>query len=171
MGNVVKALAEKLHLLVTILALWLVATSPWVSMLGKMPREPGFFTLAHVYVGLAALLLALAYLFDCIRGGAWRLNFPWASGEMASVVEDLRGMLRGRVPAAESGGLFGALSGLTLVAFLAAGVTGAAWSWTEGTAAALDWRAAHVVSVRVFIALGFLHIVAVALHVLDFVRD
>lgn len=171
MRDFVTALAEKLHLLVAVLAVWLVGTSPWVSMLGKMPREPGFFTLAHVYVGLAALLLALAYLYDCVRGGGWRLNFPWASGELRSIGEDLRGMFRGRVPAAESGGLFGTLSGLTLVAFIAAGFTGAAWSWTEGTAAALDWRGSHLVSVRVFIALGFLHIVAVALHLLDFFRD
>ena len=171
MRDFLRALAEKLHLLVAVLAVWLVATSPWVSMLGKMPREPGFFTLAHVYVGLAALLLALAYLFDCVRDGAWRLNFPWASGELRCVVEDLRGILRGRVPAAESGGLFGALSGLTLVAFLAAAITGAAWSWSEGTPAALDWRGAHLVAVRAFIALAILHIVAVALHLLDFVRD
>ena len=144
MRDFLRAVAEKLHLLVAVLAVWLVATSPWVSMLGKMPREPGFFTLAHAYVGLAALLFALGYLFDCVRDGAWRLNFPWASGEVRSVVEDLRGIFRGRVPA---------------------------WSWTEGTAAALDWRGAHLVAVRVFIALAILHIVAVALHLLDFVRD
>lgn len=171
MRDFLRAVAEKLHLLVAVLAVWLVATSPWVSMLGKMPREPGFFNVAHVYGGLAASLLALAYLFDCVRDGAWKLNFPWASGEVRSVVEDLRGIFRGRVPAAESGGLFGALSGLTLVAFLATGITGAVWSWTEGTTAALEWRAAHLVSVRVFIVLGCLHIVAVALHLLDFVRD
>ena len=39
------------------------------------------------------------------------------------------------------------------------------------TAAALDWRGAHLVAVRAFIALAILHIVAVALHLLDFVRD
>ena len=35
------------------LAVWLVATSPWVSMLRRIPANAGFFDYAHVALGLA----------------------------------------------------------------------------------------------------------------------
>lgn len=171
MGGLFNTLVRQLHLLIVLLSVWLIATSPWVSMLGRMPREPGFFDYAHVFAGLAGLFLAVVYLIDCVRGGGWRLNFPWLSSDLRVVVDDLRGLFRGRLPSAESGGLFGALGGLTLLAFLATALTGAAWWWAEGTSAAMDWRGYHLVSVRALIAMLVLHTIAVALHVLDFVRD
>jgi cytochrome b561 len=171
MGGILNTLVRQLHLLIVFLTVWLIATSPWISMLGKMPREPGLLDYAHVGAGLAGLILAVVYFFDCVRGGSWRLNFPWLSSDLRVVVDDLRGLFRGRLPAAESGGLFGALGGLTLLAFLATALTGAVWWWTEGTSAAMDWRAHHLVAVRFLIATVVLHTVAAALHVLDFVRD
>ena len=50
-----------------------------------------------------------------MRGGRWKLYFPVAAGNGAAVGRDLAGLLRGKVPAAEGGGLFGAIEGLLLV--------------------------------------------------------
>lgn len=171
LGTTLGNARDRLHLLVTLLAAWLVLTSPWVSMLRRIPPEPGLLEHAHVWLGQASLLLGLAYLVDCVRGGAWRLNFPWLPGQWGGVAADLRGLLRGRLPPAEGGGLFGTIAGLTLLAFLATAVTGAAWFWNQGTPAALDWRGAHIRSAQVMIGLAVAHIVTVSLHLLDFVRD
>ena len=171
MTKFLDALVARQHLIVVGLSLWLVLTSPWVSMLRTVPREPGFFDIAHLGVGSVAFVIGLIYLWDCLRGGRWRLNFPWASGEWRVVVTDLAGLFRGRVPAAESGGLFGAISGLTLIAFVAVAATGIGWWWAAGTPAALDWRSIHLLAVRALVGLALLHILAWALHLLDFVRD
>jgi cytochrome b561 len=164
-------LRGRLHLLVTLLAAWLILTSPWVSMLRRLPPEPGWLDRAHVWLGLAALPLALAYLYDCIRVGAWRQNFPWLPGEWGGVAADLKGLVRGRIPPAEGGGLFGAIAGLTLLALVATALTGVAWFWTQGTAAALDWRDRHILAAHVLVTLAVAHIVTVSLHLLDFLRD
>lgn len=164
-------LRDRLHLLVTLLAAWLILTSPWVSMLRRLPPEPGLLDRAHVWLGLATLPLALVYLYDCVRGGAWRQNFPWLPGQWGGVAADLRGLVRGRIPPAEGGGLFGAIAGLTLLALLVTVVTGTGWFWAQGSAAALDWRAAHIHSAHALTGLAVAHVVTVSLHLLDFLRD
>jgi cytochrome b561 len=171
LGGLLNGLRARQHLLVTLLAAWLILTSPWLAMLRRLPDDPGWLNLAHVWLGLLTLLVGAAYLFDCIRGGGWRQNFPWTPPQVSVVGADLRGLLRGRIPAAEGGGLFGALAGLTLLALLAAGATGAGWLLSDGGTASADWRAAHIVAARALIVLLVLHIVAVCLHVLDLARD
>jgi hypothetical protein len=137
----------------------------------RLPRDPGFFDHGHVWLGIAALVLGVVYCADCLRDGGWRLVFPWLSGQHSTVLADLRGLARGHIPAAEGGGLLGAIAGLTLLAFLAAAMTGAAWFLSHGSGAALDWRGHHIVAVRAFIGFLVIHAVAVSLHVLDFVRE
>ena len=162
---------ERQHAVVTVVAAWLILTSPWIGMLRRLPSDPGWANLAHVWLGLAALPLAAAYLFDCVRGGGWHQNFPWLSPRQGALWSDLKGLFRGRLPAAEGGGLFGAIAGLTLLALLVAAVTGAAWYWTQGSSEALDWRERHIVAARCLIGLLVAHIVAASLHILDFIRD
>ena len=65
----------------------------------------------------------------------------------------------------------GVIEGVLLLALIVTGVTGALWLFTQGTASALDWRSWHIVAARVFIAAGVAHLLAVASHLLDFVRD
>jgi hypothetical protein len=171
LGTTLGNFRDRLHLLVTVIAAWLVLTSPWVSMLRRLSPEPGLLDRAHVWLGLATLPIAIAYLIDCVRGGAWRLNFPWLPGQWSGVAADLRGLLRGRIPPAEGGGLFGAIAGLTLLALLVTAVTGAAWFWAQGTPAAMEWRALHIHAAHVLIGFAVAHIVTVSLHLLDFLGD
>jgi hypothetical protein len=166
--------AEKLvnrqHAVAAVLAAWLILTSPWVAMLGKVPQGAGFFDYAHIVAGFLAMLISVSYTISCVRDGGWRLYFPWASGNFGAVGRDLAGLLRGRVPSAEGGGLFAMIEGLLLVAFIAAAVSGAAWVLNQGTDLAMAWRAHHVLAARTFAGLLVLHVLAVASHLLDFVR-
>ena len=162
---------NRLHLVVALLALWLVFTSPWVSMLRRVPGSAGFFDYAHMILGVLALLVGTLYGIVVVQGGRWKLYFPLAAGNAAAVGRDLAGLLRGKVPAAEGGGLFGAIEGLLLMALVTAGMSGVVWFLLQGSEAALTWRVLHIVCARIMIAAGVLHVLAVASHLLDFVRD
>jgi hypothetical protein len=166
-----EAIGNRLHLAVTLFALWLVTTSPWVSMLRRVPASAGFFDYAHIVLGVVALFVGIFYSLVVVRGGHWRLYFPLAAGNGAAVGRDLAGLLRGKVPAAEGGGLFGTIEGLLLLALVAAGMSGVVWFLLQGSDAALTWRLWHIVFARILIAAGVLHVLAVASHLLDFVRD
>ncbi|MBK6349039.1 MAG: cytochrome b/b6 domain-containing protein [Proteobacteria bacterium] len=166
-----EAAGNRLHIAVTLLALWLVTTSPWVSMLRRVPASAGFFDYAHLILGVLALFVGILYGLVVVHGGRWKLYFPLAAGNGPAVGRDLAGLVRGKVPAAEGGRLFGAIEGLLLVALVAAGVSGVVWLLLQGADAALTWRMLHIVFARVLIAAGVLHVLAVASHLLDFVRD
>jgi cytochrome b561 len=171
MGALLERLRDRQHLLVALLSAWLIFTSPWISMLRRIPDGAGFLDYSHVVLGFVALLLAFSYAVTCSLGGRWRLYFPFIAGGLGAVGRDLAGLLRGRIPAAEGGGLFALIEGLLLLALLAAAVTGAAWFWAQGTTEALAWRQWHLYAARGLAGLILLHVVTVSLHLLDFVRD
>ena len=164
-------LGDRLHGAVALLALWLLGTSPWLAMLRRIPDGADWLDYAHVAAGFAALLLGAAYAWACCRGGRWRLYFPLTAAQFSNVGRDLRGLLRGQIPAAEGGGLFGAIEGLLLLALLATALTGTAWFLAQGAAEALAWRGHHISAAWTFAGLLALHVVTVSLHLLDFVRD
>ena len=64
------------------------------------------------------------------------------------MARDLGGLLRGQVPAAESGGLFGFIEGLLLAALALTALSGAAWFVTQGSSDALAWREFHIYAAR-----------------------
>jgi hypothetical protein len=163
-------LINPLHLLIALAALWLLASSPWLSMYRKLPAPPGAINLSHVLLGTALLLLGVVYALACTVGGRWRLYFPWLAGQGGAVWRDLAGMFRGQRPMSEGGGLFGAIEGLLLLALLAAATTGVLWWLQGGSADAFAWRDHHVVAARTFAVLLAAHLVAVSLHLLDLVR-
>ena len=166
-----EVIGNRLHIAVTLLALWLVTTSPWVSMLRRVPAGAGFFDYAHMVLGVVALFVGILYGLVVVHGGRWKLYFPLAAGAGAAVGRDLAGLLRGKVPAAEGGGLFGYIEGLLLVALVTAGLSGVMWFLLQGSDAALTWRMMHIVLARILVAAGVLHVLAVASHLLDLVRD
>jgi len=159
------------HFAVALLSLWLICTSPWIAMFRRIPDGAGWLDYAHVILGFVSLLLAVTYTWACTRQGRWRLYFPWTPELFCGPARDLRGLFRGQVPAAESGGLFGFIEGLLLVALSLTAASGAAWFFTQGTGDALVWRESHIYAARSMIGLLVLHVVTVSLHLLDFVRD
>lgn len=163
--------AERLHLPIALLSIWLLATSPWVSLRRIIPSEPGFWNWNHLILGLLLLPLALAYFVGTLMQGRWRNFFPWLVGNFSSLGRDLVGLLRARVPTADSAGLFSTLQGLLLIALAATALTGLGWFLVEGSRAALDWRDWHALSANLFGVLLLLHVLAASAHLLDFLRD
>ncbi len=159
------------HFAVAVLSLWLIGTSPWIAMFRRIPEGAGWLDFAHVTLGFVALLFAITYTWACTRQGRWRLYFPWTPGLLGGPARDLRGLLRGQIPAAEGGGLFGLIEGLLLVALALTAASGAAWFLAQGSSDALAWRGFHLYAARSMIGLLLLHAVTVSLHLLDFVRD
>jgi hypothetical protein len=133
-----------LHWVLAALAVWLVATSPWVSMLRRFPSPAGFFDYAHVVLGWIAFALGLVYAVTATGGGRLRQFLPGKTAAVTGVIE-----------------------GLLLLTLIITGVTGALWFLTQGTADALAWRSWHTLAARVFVATAAAHLLAVAAHVLD----
>lgn len=171
MSRRLEQLSDRLHLAVALFSLWLILTSPWVAMLRRIPPSAGWLDFAHVALGFVTLIAGIAYTYGCTREGRWRLYFPSGAAQFGGVGRDLAGLARGRIPAAEGGGLFGFIEGLLLVALLATAVTGAAWFFTQGSGEALAWRGHHIYAARGLIGLLVLHVITVSLHLLDFVRE
>ena len=171
MRDLLDRLNGPLHLAVALAAAWLIGSSPWIGMYHRLPEEPGWANLAHVVVGFVALAIGVLYAAAVVQGGRWREYFPYLGGDMGAVGRDLAGIFRGTVPTVEGGGLFPLIEGLVLLALLAAGVTGAAWFFAQGSETAVALREAHIVAARAFVVLMLLHFVGVALHLLDFVRE
>lgn len=162
---------DRQHLAVAALSLWLMLTSPWVSMLRRIPSSAGWLDYAHVALGGVLLVLALTYTWSCTRGGRWPLYFPFTPPQIGGVRRDLAGLLRGRIPAAEGGGLFGLVEGLLLVLLIATAATGAAWLLVQGSSEALAWRDFHILAARGLIGLLVLHVITVSAHLLELLRD
>lgn len=159
-----------LHGLAGLLAAWLLLSSPWVALYRSLPADASFATLAHVAFGLVALPVALLYLAACALGGRWRLYFPWLAGDLAALARDLSGLVRGRRPMSEGGGLLATLEGLLLIALLAAAIVGALWLAAQGGGSALLLRDVHIVCARACAALALAHLAGVALHLVDLLR-
>ncbi|MGL6224107.1 MAG: hypothetical protein ACRC6L_11035, partial [Steroidobacteraceae bacterium] len=130
---------------VALLVAWLVATSPWVSMLRRIPGDAGFFDYTHVVVGWLTLVCSVLYAVAVTGGGRLRQYLP-----------------------GKTAGLGGVIEGLLLLALLATALTGALWFLLQGSADAITWRSLHMYSARALIAVGVAHVVAVAAHLLDF---
>lgn len=171
MRSLLDRLNNPLHLLIALACTWLLASSAWIGMYRSMPEYPGWVDLSHVMLGLAVLPLGLVYGAACTAGGRWRLYFPWAAGQFSGMRADLSGLFRGERPGSEGGGLFATVEGLLLIALLASSITGALWFVSQHTEAAVSWRGHHIVAARCFGGLLLAHLLAVALHLLDLIRD
>ena len=162
-----ETLQSRLHLATVLLCAWLVVTSPWVSMLRRIPADAGLVDWAHVVLGFAALIAGAAYLYACTQGGRWRLYFPWLAGDIGPAARDLGGLLRRRLPSADGGGLFAVIEGLLLLALVVVGVTGAAWFMLQSSEHAIACRNVHIVGAHVLVGLIVAHVLAVATHLFE----
>jgi len=171
MKNLVDRTSRIQHWLVALLSLWLILTSPWIAMRRVVPDSAPFFDRAHIGLGLALTVLALTYLSSNIVGGRWRQCFPWVTGDLSELRRDLSGIAKRRIPAAGGAGLLAVIQGLLLLLLLAAAATGLGWLLADGARVALVWRDWHIVLADCFAWLLAVHVVASALHLVDFLLD
>jgi hypothetical protein len=164
-------LTGRLHVAVALLAAWLIFTSPWIAMYRRLPAHASWLDLSHVGFGFVAFAFATLYLYACVRAGRWRAYFPWLAGHVTPAIRELGGLLRGRIPSAEGGGLFAVIEGLALLAMFITAATGVGWFVLQGASEALTWREAHVVAARILVGTAALHVVTVSLHLLELIRD
>jgi CubicO group peptidase (beta-lactamase class C family) len=166
-----EALNARLHLTLAALAVWLVATSPWVSLLRRVPAGAGFFDYAHVAFGWLACVLAAVYGVTVSQGGRWQWFFPVTATQQRAIARDLAGIARGKVPSADGPGLYGAIKGCLLLALFATALTGAGWSLAQGSDLALSLRSCHLLAVQALLVTGAAHVLAVASHLIELVRN
>ncbi|HTN47796.1 MAG TPA: cytochrome b/b6 domain-containing protein [Burkholderiaceae bacterium] len=171
MRALLERIGNLLHGLIALACVWLAASSPWLALYYRLPESPGAIDLSHVVIGLALLPITLLYFAACTLGGRWRLYFPWLAGQGGSVLTDIAGIFGGIRPGSEGGGLFAAIEGLLLLTLLVACVSGAFWFALQGSDAAVVARSAHRAVAHALIALLLAHVAAVALHLVDLVRD
>lgn len=170
MSKIRERVAERLHLPIALASIWLLASSPWLQMRRLVPEDAGLINQLHIWLGAAMAGLGLVY-FIAVLPTAGRDLFPWIFGRFAPLGRDLAGLARARIPGPGGGGLFSILQGLLMLSLLAASWTGMAWWWSDGARVALAWREWHASAAQAFGVLLVLHMVAVATHVLDFLRD
>lgn len=170
MSAPVDVFVRRVHALALTSAVVLYATSPWIAMYRRLPREPSGFDWAHLAAGALAVLAGFGFAAATFRDGRWRLYFPWLSGRAGVVLSDVVGLVRGRLPASEGGGLSSALQGVTAVLFLLVALTGAGWWLAGGGDAALPLRSVHVVGADALAVLIVLHAVTALLHVIQMAR-
>jgi hypothetical protein len=171
MASLPGRLAARQHLVLALLTAWLFLTSPWVHLYRRIPRNAGWLDLSHVVLGVVTTLLALSFTLYCLRRAGWRVYFPWLSGELGLVGRELKGLFRGELPSADGGGLFALIEGLLLLTMLATGLSGVAWLLVQNTPEALAWRSYHILAARCTLAALVLHIIAVSLHLRDFMGE
>jgi hypothetical protein len=159
-----------LHGLAGLLAAWLLLSSPWVELYRSVPADAGLVTRAHVALGLLAAPIAALYLVACTIGGRWRLYFPWLVGDIAPLARDIAGLVRGRRPMSEGGGLLASIEGLLLLALVLSAVSGAVWFALQSSGTALSWRDVHIACARTCAVLALAHLAGVALHLVDLLR-
>ena len=164
-------ITNPLHALIALVSTSLVFASPWLGMYHRMSDAPGFINLTHVALGWMLLPATALYFAVCVQGGRWRQYFPWLAGQFGALRRDVAGVFKGERPAGEGGGLFATIEGLLLLVLLATACTGALWFLSQGSDAAVLWRDHHILAARGFAVLFLLHVIAVSLHLLDFVRD
>lgn len=136
-----------------------------------VPESATFWDRAHIGLGLALTLLAVTYLLINLVDGRWRQYFPWAAGNLVEVRSDLAGIVQRRIPMAGGAGLFSLIQGLLLIGLLATALTGLGWLLADGARVALAWREWHIAIADGFVWLLVVHVVASALHLLDFLID
>lgn len=163
-----EAQALLLHVVVALALLALLACSPWIVMVRQWPARPHWGDLAHLALGLMVTASALGLAVGGIRRGRWPLWLPLGRTGRARLAQDVAGLLRGRLPPSESGGLFSLFEGLLLLSLLATGTSGLAWLAVQGSDLAMDLGDWHGTLARVSAGLLAAHFSAVALHLRDF---
>lgn len=136
-----------------------------------VPDSATFWDYAHIGLGIALAIIAATYFVTNLVDGGWRQHFPWVAGNLSEVQSDLKAIGKMKIPSAGGAGFFSMIQGMLLAILLAAALTGVGWLVADGSRAALAWREWHMLAANVFAWLLAVHVVASALHLVDFLRD
>lgn len=162
-------LLDKLHLLVSVLTLLLLVTSPWLFMARKL-MPANIWNLSHVYLGLVLAFLSLCYLFTNLINSKWRQYFPWLNFNFSPLFNDIKQLCKGHLPLTGGAGLFSVIEGLLILVLVLTGLTGFFWFIHQGTMDALIWRSLHVDFAHVLMVMLVMHFLGVASHLLELMR-
>ncbi|KFZ39098.1 hypothetical protein HR45_01485 [Shewanella mangrovi] len=171
MKRLVALLVQSVHLVLMLLCAFLLIGSSKLMMLRRIPDNAGFWDLSHVWLGWLAAVLALIFFAKLCVHGRWRLYFPWLALAWRPILNDIKGLSKGKVPSAGGAGLFSLIEGFTVLSLLLTGVTGALWFLTQGSADAASWRLWHHSAAHWFIGLLIVHVICALSHLIDLVRD
>ena len=161
----------RLHLWIVLSVVLLVCTSPWIFIGRSLRANASIWDYLHVYLGLIAAALGILFLLRNSIQGKWHQYFAWLVGDWGQLIQDVKGLFKGKLPVAGGKGLFSTVEGIGMLLLVATGVTGALWFFYQGTPLAMTWRGYHQVCADVFIGFLVVHLVLAASHIIEFIRQ
>ncbi|MEC4727480.1 cytochrome b/b6 domain-containing protein [Shewanella sp. D64] len=170
-GRIYARYSEYQHLLIILLSLYLILTSSWLLMGRSIRENASLWDITHVYLGLFTTLLACLFLLANSIRGKWHQYFPWLLGNTTQLVNDCKGVFKGKIPVSGGRGLFSCVEGIGMLLLVGVGLTGTLWFVSQGSTDALLWRNYHIILAKGFIGFIVIHIIFACLHLLDFIRN
>ncbi|WP_144210784.1 cytochrome b/b6 domain-containing protein [Shewanella donghaensis] len=171
LSTFVRAIAEKLHVIVITLSVFLVVTSPWIIIGRRLRSNASIWDNLHVYVGLIAAVFGLLFLIKNVLNSHWRQFFPWLSLDFSQCVDEIKQLKHGKLPSSGGKGIFSVVEGIGLVLMALVSITGIVWFMTQGSSDALVWRKYHILFAQGFVGFLAIHIVFAMFHIIDMVRN
>ncbi|WP_076541547.1 cytochrome b/b6 domain-containing protein [Shewanella sp. UCD-KL21] len=167
----VSAIAEKLHVIVIALSVFLVVTSPWILIGRQLRANASIWDSLHVYLGLVAAIFGLLFMLKNLLNGHWRQFFPWLRLDFSQCVDEIKQLKQGKLPSSGGKGIFSVVEGIGLILIALVSITGIAWFITQGSSDALMWRKYHILFAQGFVGFLMVHIVFAMFHIIDMVRN
>ncbi|ARD23572.1 MULTISPECIES: cytochrome b/b6 domain-containing protein [Shewanella] len=166
-----RTIADKLHVIVVALSIFLVVTSPWILIGSRLRAKASIWDSLHVYLGLVAAIFGLLFLLKNLLNGHWRQFFPWLTLDFGQLVQEIKQIPQGRLPSSGGKGIFSIVEGIGLVLMALVSITGIAWFVYQGSSDALMWRKYHIMFAQGFVGFLVIHIIFAAFHIIDMVRN
>lgn len=162
-----QVISSVLHVLVLLLCVTLVCTSPWIVIGRQLRSNASFWDQFHVYGGLFTVLLAILFTIKVCAKGQWRLFFPWLIFDFSQLTADMSGLLKGKLPISGGKGLISVIEGLGVILLLLVCLTGLGW-FLVAPSEAITWRYYHQIFAQGFVGFIVLHALLALLHIRDF---
>ncbi|WP_407333665.1 hypothetical protein [Enterovibrio sp. 27052020O] len=126
----------------------------------------------HIYGGLILLLVSMVFFVLVINRRHFSDLYPWAYGQFDTIKQDIRALLKWKLPEAHPGGLAATVEGLGLLALLLALFTGSWWFilFSKGSTLAPDFLSMHKTAVGAIEAYVYGHGLFALLHLLTWWR-
>ncbi|MBV7296432.1 hypothetical protein KU854_00840 [Enterovibrio sp. NIFS-20-8] len=126
----------------------------------------------HMYGGLGLLMFATVFFVVVLSRRKVTDLYPWLSGNVGRIIEDIKVLLTFKLPEARPAGLAATIEGLGLLALLLAAVTGTLWmiSFLSNNTSDPDFLAIHKTAVGAIEAYVWGHGLFALFHLLTWWR-